>query len=44
MGGPAMRLILAAIFAAVALGGCANVGGPSSGVYGGIDTGGEIRR
>ena len=37
------RLIVLALLAA-ALSGCANASGPSSGVYGGVDAGGEIRR
>jgi hypothetical protein len=39
-----IRLIAAALLAAVALSACGSVNGPSSGVYGGVDAGGEIRR
>ncbi len=38
------RLMFAALLAAAVLGGCSSVNGPSSGVYGGADAGGEIRR
>jgi uncharacterized protein YceK len=37
------RLIVLTLLVA-ALSGCGTVGGPSSGVYGGADGGGEIRR
>jgi hypothetical protein len=40
----ARRMIAAFLLTAVVLCGCADGSGPSSGVYGGVDGGGEIRR
>jgi hypothetical protein len=39
-----VRLILAALLAAAALSACGSVDGGPTGVYGGVDAGGEIRR
>jgi hypothetical protein len=39
-----IRLTVAVLLTVVVLGGCASMNGPSSGVYGGVDAGGDIRR
>jgi hypothetical protein len=38
------RLLAAALLMAATLAACGSVNAPSSGVYGGVDAGGEIRR